>query len=76
MGERRRRINRICHWIGVASAAIPLGGAVYILFKATVEPDLDERNEFVGGALFLALAGLVLYLVPRVIGWVTAELVD
>lgn len=76
-GVVARRINRVCHRTGLVLALIPLAIAAWV---AATSPDWkadpDDRNEFIGGLLFLCFAALVAYIVPRIIGLVTAALVE
>jgi hypothetical protein len=72
-----RRINTICHRTGLALALVPLAMVAWV---AAASPrrngNPDDRSEVIGSLLFLCFAACVAYIVPRVIGWVTAALVE
>ena len=76
-GPIGRRLNSICHRIGLVLALVPLALAAWL---AATSPDwnadTDDRNELIGGLLFLCFVALVAYIVPRIVGWVTSALVE
>jgi hypothetical protein len=76
MGERRRRINKICHRLGLGLAGVGFAAALCVLVAAQGEADAEERSELTGAAIALAVIGVAGYAGLRTAGWFVAELVD
>ena len=76
-GHVARRINKTCHRAGLVLALLPLAMAGWM---AAISPDWKadphQRSELIGGLLFLCFAACLAYIVPRIVGWVTAALAE
>lgn len=76
MGERRRRLNKICHRLGLGLAGVGFAVALCLVVAAQGEADADERAELMGTAIAWAGIGAIAYAGSRAGGWFVAELVD
>ena len=61
--------------MGAAMAVPFLILAGWSAVEGWYQPDLDDRNEFYGVALFAPIAAIVTYGLARAVGWFLAELV-
>ena len=76
MGALRRQINRTCHWAGFLLALPLVALGVYLAIEGRGIVDADDRAEMIGAALFFPFMGAAVYLGARVVGGVSAEIVD
>lgn len=74
MGVSLSRCHRTAHWLGIAMAVPLLVLAGWAGFEGWHQPDLDDRNEHYGVALFAPATALAIYALARAVGWFLAEL--
>jgi hypothetical protein len=75
MSAVRIRCHHTAHILGIAVAVPFLILAGWSAVEGWYQPDLDDRNEFYGVALFAPIAAIIGFGLARAVGWFLAELV-